>query len=251
MKPVAAALICLALTLPLQSARAQTQVDLELLLAVDASGSVDAGEFRLQLGGIAQAFADPEVQQAIASGPLGRIAVALMIWSDARSKKPVSPWMLIDSRASAEGFGDLVMAQEARRKAFLGKGGTGIGAAIGQGIRAIRRNAYEGDRRVIDVSGDGHETPLQFGEAMALPEAHRRAKRRDVTINGLAIVTDDPNLTAYYEHKVIRGPGSFVITANGYPDFARAIKLKLLREIRVLTGDASKGVLRVAESPAQ
>ena len=128
MRLLLASLTCLVLTLPV---RAQTPVDLELLLAVDASGSVDAEEFRLQLGGIAQAFADPEIQEAIATGPLGRIAVALMIWSDARSKKPISPWMLIDDKASAEGFGDLVMTQLSRRKAFLGKGGTGIGAAIG------------------------------------------------------------------------------------------------------------------------
>ena len=226
--------------------RAEMPVDLELLLAVDASGSVDAEEFQLQLGGIAEAFRDPEVQEAIASGPLGRIAVALMIWSDARSKKPISPWMMVDNRASAEAFGDLVLTQLPRRKAFLGKGGTGIGAAIGQGIKAIRRNAFAGDRRVIDVSGDGHETPLQFGEAMALPEAHRRAKRRNVTINGLAVVTDDPNLTGYYEYRVIRGPGSFVITANGYQDFARAMKLKLIREIRVLTGQGAGGI-RVAD----
>ena len=110
-------------TLP---ARAETPVDVELLLAVDASGSVDQREFRLQLGGIAQAFADPEVQRAIASGPRGRIAVALMIWSDAVSKKAVSPWMLIDSVAASEGFGDLVMSQLSRRKSFLRKGGSAI-----------------------------------------------------------------------------------------------------------------------------
>ena len=83
---------------------------------------------------------------------------------------------------------------------------------------------------------------------MALPEAHRRAKRRGVTVNGLAIVTDDPNLTGYYERRVIRGPGSFVITANGYEDFARAIKLKLLREIRVLTGDAGPALTSAGPS---
>lgn len=217
-------------------ARAETVVDLELMLAVDASGSVDQREFLLQLGGIADAFRNPQVQEAITSGEQGRIAVALMIWSDARSKKAVSQWAMIDSAASAHAFADLVMSQLARRKSFLGKGGTGIGAAIGKGLQAMKRNGFQGTRKIIDVSGDGHETPLQFGEAMALPEAHRRAARRDVIVNGLAIVTDDPNLTGYYQYRVITGPGSFVITANGYEDFGRAIRLKLLREIQVLTG---------------
>lgn len=230
--------ILLVLCLGLQPVSAEEPVDLELVLAVDASGSVDQREFQLQLGGIAEGFRDLEVQRAIASGELGRIAVALIIWSDARSKKAVSQWQLIDSSATAEAFAELTLSQVTRRKSFLGKGGTGIGAAIGRGIQMIRRNGFEGTRKVIDVSGDGHETPLQFGEAMALPEAHRRAARRQIWINGLAILSDDPNLTDYYERKVIAGPGSFVITAQDYDDFARAIKLKLLREIRVLTGQA-------------
>ena len=232
---LAGVLLALAAFIPAHAV--DTPVDLELLLAVDASGSVDAQEFELQLGGIANAFRDYEVQKAIASGEYGRISVALMIWSDARSKKAVSRWAMIDSSAAAEGFARLVMSQLSRRKAFLGKAGTGIGAAIGHGLKVMRRNGFSGTRKIIDVSGDGHETPLQFGEAMALPEAHRRAKRQDVVVNGLAIVTDDPNLTGYYQHRVIRGPGSFVITANGYSDFGRAIRLKLLREIQVLTGD--------------
>jgi len=93
---------------------------------------------------------------------------------------------------------------------------------------------------VIDVSGDGHETPLAFGEAMALPEAMRRARRSDVTVNGLAILSDDPNLLTYYKARVIRGPGSFAIAANDFDDFARAIKIKLLREIRLVIGQPKR-----------
>lgn len=237
MKRFLALVLSVFLALPAADVAAdRTAVDLELVLAVDASGSVDAREFELQLSGIAQGFRDPDVQRAISSGELGRIAVALMIWSDARSKKAISKWVLIDSNAAADSFARLTMSQLGRRKSFLGKGGTGIGAAIGRGVQMIRRNGFQGARRIIDVSGDGHETPLQFGEAMALPEAHRRAERRSVTVNGLAILSDDPNLTSYYERKVISGPGSFVITADDYDDFARAMKLKLLREIQVLTG---------------
>ena len=219
-------------------ARAQLPVDLELVLAGDASGSVDQREFLLQLGGIAKGFRDAEVQDAIASGHLGRIAVALMIWSDATSKKAISRWAVIDSPASAEAFADLVLSQVTRRKSFLGKGGTGIGSAIGQGVKMIRLNPFEGERKVIDVSGDGHETPLRHGEGMALPEGKRRARRKGVTVNGLAILSDNPELADYYERKVIRGPGSFVIAADGYDDFARAMKIKLIREIRVLIGSS-------------
>lgn len=224
--------------LPLPALTSERVVDLELLLAVDASGSVSAEEFELQIGGIAAAFRDPEVFEAVRSGPLQRIAVALMIWSDARSRKAISPWHIIDSSAAAHEFADIVKAQLARRKSFLGKSGTGIGAAIGEGLKELRRNGIDGTRRAIDVSGDGHETPLMFGEAMALPEARRRAGRAEVVINGLAILSDDPNLDVYYRARVATGPGSFVIQAADFEDFGRAIRLKLIREIRQLLGAA-------------
>ncbi len=211
-------------------------VDLELLLAVDASGSVNAQELALQVSGIASAFRDPEVHEAIASGPLQRIAVAMMIWGEARSYKPVSRWMLIDGPTAAQAFADLAIKQIARRTASVGKSGTGIGAAIGKGLIELRRNEFDGTRQAIDVSGDGHETPLMFGEAMALPEAHRRAARAEVVINGLAILSEDPNLDIYYRSRVALGSGSFVLAAADFDDFGRAMKLKLLREIRQLVG---------------
>ena len=207
------------------------EVDLELLLAVDVSGSVSQSEFELQLRGIAAAFRDPEVHDAIRLGPNQKIAVALMIWADAPSRKASSDWIIVDSPLSAEIFAQTVLSQVSRRKSFLGRSGTGIGAAIGHGVQLLRRNGIEGIRRTIDVSGDGHETPLAFGEGMALPEAHRRARRADVTVNGLAILSDDTNLLTYYRARVIRGPGSFAVAATDYSDFARAMKSKLLREI--------------------
>lgn len=224
--------VVLAMTLP---SKAQ-DVDLELLLAVDASGSVSQAEFELQLGGIANAFRDPEIVRAIETGSLERIAVSLMLWSDGRSRKVNSDWVIVDGAITAELFAQTVLAQVKRRKSFLGRGGTGIGAAIGHGVKLIERNGISAIRRVIDVSGDGHETPLAFGEAMALPEALRRARRGDVTVNGLAILSDDPNLLTYYKARVIRGPASFAISADGFDDFARAIKIKLLREIRLVIG---------------
>ncbi len=236
----------LAVVLVSQAPAKAQDVDLELLLAVDASGSVSQAEFELQLGGIANAFRDPEIVRAIETGSLERIAVSLMLWSDGRSRKVNSDWVIVDGPLTAELFAQTVLAQVKRRKSFLGRGGTGIGAAIGHGVKLIERNGISAIRRVIDVSGDGHETPLAFGEAMALPEALRRARRGDVTINGLAILSDDPNLLTYYKARVIRGPASFAIAADGFEDFARAIKIKLLREIRLVIG-APKG-LEVGET---
>ena len=85
-----------------------------------------------------------------------------------------------------------------------------------------------------------------FGEAMALPEARKRAQRADVTVNGLAILSDVPLLDTYYKRKVISGPGSFVISAANFEDFRRAFRIKLLREIRVLVGE-EESPIRVAE----
>ncbi|MEM7523712.1 MAG: DUF1194 domain-containing protein [Pseudomonadota bacterium] len=246
-KTIAALVALAAIAVPAQAE--DITVDLELLLAVDASGSVNDEEFLLQLGGVAAAFRDPEVHDAIASGPEGRIAAALMIWSDAASRKAVSDWAVIDGPAAANAFADTILAQIPRRRSFLGKTGTGIGAAIGHGLRVMARNGLEGARKTIDVSGDGPETRLMFGEAMALPEARRRADRAGVVINGLAILSDDPHLDIYYGARVISGPGSFVMAAADFEDFRRAMRLKLVREIRMLIGETESVTRFAAGAP--
>lgn len=222
-------------------AAAEEPVDLELLLAVDASGSVSDAEFLLQMGGIAAAFRDPRVQAAVGAGPEGRIAAALMIWSDAQSKKATSEWRALDGPAACEAFADLVDGMIARRGSFLGRTGTGIGSAVAEGLREIAANGFEGTRRAIDVSGDGAETRLMFGEGLMMPEARRRAEAAGVTINGLAILADDPNLDTWYAHRVISGPDSFVVVAEDFEDFARAMLLKLLREIQPAFGGLAPG----------
>lgn len=232
--------VCLA-ALAATGAEAQEVVDLELMIAVDASGSVDDAEFALQMGGVAAAFRHPDVHAAIASGATGRIAVSVMLWADAQARKAMSRWHVVDGAAAAHAFADLVQETARRRGSFLGRSGTGIGAAVGAAVEQIRKNGIDAPRRVVDVSGDGHETRLMFGEGMMLPEAHRRARRNGVTVNGLAILSDDPNLAIYYEARVISGPGAFVITADGFEDFERAMKLKLIREIQQLVGDAGEG----------
>jgi len=113
-----------------------------------------------------------------------------------------------------------------------GGGGTGIGAGVQEALNMLNTNKYRGLRRVIDVSGDGIETEFEFSKGIMIRDAKLIAKAENVTINGLPIATKDfPNLDEYYEREVIAGAGSFVVKANSFEDFGRAIREKLLREI--------------------
>ena len=200
--------------------------DLLLVLAVDSSGSVDPAEYRLQLDGLAAAFRDPEVQAAITAGPNARIAVNLLLWADARFERFTTGWTVIDGAGSAEAFAHRIETFDSR----VG-GGTGIGAAIAQGIALIETSGLAGSRRVIDVSGDGIEAYEGPRPPILLEEAFELLAATDIIVNGLAIETDFPKLAKYYREEVARGPGSFVVSAKRYEDFATAIRDKLIREI--------------------
>lgn len=202
-----------------------SDVDVELILAVDASGSVDDAEFALQMGGIAAAFRDPEVRAAIDQGVTGRIAVALEIWAEARLPKDISDWYLIHDEASAERFARV--AETFPRRAM---GGTGIGRAIIIAVDQFDKNDFIAPRRVIDISGDGRETTTR--DWSIVPELARiKADRQGIAINGLAILSDDRELDTYYRRKVITGTDSFVLTASDFTDFAASMRRKLIREI--------------------
>lgn len=215
----------LAFGLASQSVRAE-EVDLELVLAVDASGSVDETEYQLQIQGIAEAFRDEAVQSAVASGPQGRIAVALVIWADATQRPDESDWFVVGDRPSANAFADAV-TQFPRRV----EGGTGIGSAISFSVRLIGSNRFIAPRRVVDVSGDGVETPAREDLTILLPQARLTAAANDVVVNGLAIVNEVRDLDEYYRQNVIIGHDSFVMRSQSYEDFRDAIRSKLLREI--------------------
>lgn len=223
-----AAVLLLVLILFTLPARGEVlPVDLELVLAVDASGSVDDGEWQLQLQGVAAAFRDPEVQAAIGRQPLGRIAVALVVWAEGNRPKDVSAWFLIADAAGAEAFAATVERFPRR----IENGGTGIGKALHFSGRQILQNAFDGGRYVVDISGDGTETPpsewtLSIRGARAYADAH------GIVVNGLAILSDVPTLESYYRQEVITGPDSFVIAAATYEDYAEAMRRKLLREIQ-------------------
>jgi hypothetical protein len=227
---VVAALLLALLCATSRPALAQFAVDLELVLAVDASGSVDDDEYTLQLSGIAAAFRDPEVVQAIARGFHGHIAVALLVWSDAHVGKDRGKWYIIRSREDAEAFA--LLAEHYPRR--VRNGATGIGAGIGAAVDMMRHNGLDGARRVVDVSGDGVESPLDTSltiGAMLLKDVYKLVDSQGVIVNGLAITNDVPNLDVWYDNNVRMGSGSFVIRAESYADFERAMRAKLLKEI--------------------
>jgi len=179
--------------------------DLALVLAVDCSGSVDGGEFKLQIDGIAAAFLDDEVIAAALAGPHGRIAVTVMSWGDPDYQKFTTGWFEIDSPAAARSFAGTVSAFDARTG-----GGTGIGIAIAYGITLIESSGFTSVRKVVDVSGDGRETaPREY--TVLIGQARNMAASRGVVINGLAILNEDPGLVEWYRRYVQTGPGSFVM----------------------------------------
>jgi hypothetical protein len=205
---------------------AEEQVDLELVLAIDASSSVDPTEWTLQSQGYAAAFRDAEVQAAIASGPKKRIAISVVVWADATVPRWDSSWFMLAAPIDADNFADF-MANLPR----IPEGGTGIGMGVATAVRKFDRNGFSAPRQTVDVSGDGRETPPRENVVL-MPMAHALAQAKGVTVNGLAIINEeDLSLAKWYRDNVIAGPGSFVMTIAGYQGFAVAIKKKLLREI--------------------
>jgi len=208
--------------LAVRPAAAQAPVDLELILAVDTSSSVNRGEFDLQMRGLSSAFRDPRVQKAIAAAGVFGVAVALVQWADSRHQTLSIDWQVVRTPEDAEA---LAAAIDATPRFVVG-GGTAIGSAVMFSLDLLAANPYAGQRAVIDVSGDGRANQ---GE---LPtNARARALEEGVTVNGLAILNEDPALNVYYLQYVIAGPGAFVLTAQDYEAFADAIVEKLVREI--------------------
>lgn len=209
----------------LTPAVAAPAVDVQIVLAVDASYSIDEREYALQLAGIAAAVRDPGVLAAIRAGPGGRIGITLATWAEPRRPKDAAPWHLIEDTASAERFARRVEAHHRR----VG-GGTGIGHAVLFCIGLFNGNGLAGNRRVIDVSGDGRETaPRDWNVTPA--QARAAAVARGITVNGLVLLSEDSDLAAYYAANVIGGAGAFVMAAPTIDDFAAVFRRKLIREI--------------------
>lgn len=203
-------------------ARADPAVDLALVLAVDASGSVDQHRFELQKQGYAAAFRDPRVLNAIRSGLNQSIAATMFQWTGPRLQRHVVPWTVIKDEASANAFADAIQA--APRQLF--GGGTSISGAIDYGRLLLLQNPFAPTRRVIDVSGDGSNN-----SGRAVTAARDEAAHGGTTVNGLPILSVEPDLDGYYRDYVIGGPGAFMVPAESYDTFAQAILKKLITEI--------------------
>lgn len=218
---------------PARAAGAPGCLDVALVLAVDASGSVSAGEYRLQRDGIAAAFRDPVVVEALSRA--GRVAVSVLFWGAERQARPQSDWVVVTGGQGADRFAGLVEAMPRQVS-----GDTALGAGVMAAIEKLATLDGCAVRKIVNVSGDGEETRALRGQRRAMLPADVRdlAETLHVEINGLAIGSDDPDLSQYYAANVITGPDAFVMQARGYGDFAVALRRKLIREIspRVVAG---------------
>ncbi len=208
-------------------------VDVELVLAVDVSYSMDMDELAVQREGYAQAIRSSDFLKTLKTGPTGRIAVTYFEWAAAGDQKIILPWQVIDGPESADAVATEIMNAPLRRASR-----TSISGAINFAVPLFDQNPYHGLRRVIDISGDG---PNNNGEPVTL--ARDAAVEKGIIINGLPIMVKEPsystmdieNLDYYYEDCVIGGPGSFVVTIKSRDKFKEAIHTKLVMEVAGLT----------------
>lgn len=225
-------------------------VDLELVLATDVSRSIDEMEARLQREGIAAAIRNPAVIEAIQGGYRKKIAVAYIDYSNHGATLLVIGWTLIDGPATAEAFA----AQLTSAELNFGRR-TSISDGIAFAVRLLEENRYEGLRRVIDVAGDGPNN-----DGALVTRARDAAIKRRITINGLPIINQRggfgsqfnlKDLDDYYRGCVIGGPNAFLVVAKDFPDFARAIRRKLIFEIAGTAPPADGGESHALFHPAQ
>ena len=208
---------------------AAPSVDVELILAVDVSYSMDMDELAIQREGYAQAIVSKEFLQALKSLPNGKIAITYFEWAASSDQKIIVPWRLIDGPESADAVADEILKTPIRRASR-----TSISGAIYFAMPLFDEDPYRGLRRVIDISGDG---PNNNG--LPIIGARDEALSKGIVINGLPIMVKEPsystmdidNLDWYYEDCVIGGPGSFVVSIKDREKFKEAIRAKLLLEV--------------------
>jgi Protein of unknown function (DUF1194) len=219
-----------------QPARAAEEVDLLLVLSSDVSRSIDHPKFLLQRDGYAAAMSNPQVLDAVKSGPIGKIAISFIEWSGYGAQKVVVDWSIIDGAATGRRMGDAIV--EAPRS-FADR--TSIAGGIDFAVAQIQRSPYSAARQTIDISGDGTNNA---GRDVKL--ARDEALAKGITINGLVILSDrsvpwnaehtNPpgGLEKYYRDNVMGGPGSFVTVAEDFQSFGKAIIKKMIAEIALL-----------------
>lgn len=206
-----------------------TPVDVELVLAVDISYSMDTDEQRLQRDGYAAALTSREFMQALREGIHGRIALTYFEWANSYDQRIILPWRLIDGPESAG-----AVAAEIAKVSLQRASRTSISGALMRGQQLFEESPFRGLRRVIDVSGDGANN-----NGLIVTEARDEVVGKGIVINGLPIMIKRPNswtmditnLDFYYEDCVIGGPGAFVIPIKSLEQFATAIRTKLVLEV--------------------
>ena len=210
-------------------ARAQTPVDLQLVLAVDVSRSIDEVEAELQRRGYIEALTSPRVIDAILSGEHKRLALCYTEWAGTHYQVVVIDWTVIDSAAAARRFADKLAEAPRTSQSW-----TAVGAAMAFAAQRFENSGFESKRRVIDISGDGRTNDGPPAELV-----RDKLVAQGIVINGLPVMMNrtnfgrppDTGLDKYYEENVIGGPGSFMIAAASFDDFGRAVRSKLVREI--------------------
>ena len=215
----------------------EARVDVELVLAVDVSHSMDLDELAVQREGYAEALVSADFLQALQGGPFGKVAITYVEWSSAYDQRIIIDWRIIDGPESADAVAAEIMKAPLRRGSR-----TSISGAIDLGVQLLAENPYKGLREVIDISGDGPNN--NGGPVLA---ARAAALQRGVVINGLPIMVKPPsptsleidNLDLYYEDCVIGGPGSFVVPIKERARFKEAIRIKLILEVANLPAEGS------------
>ena len=197
-------------------------VDLALVLAVDGSASVTYEEFGLIAGGMATALRDPTVMKGLTGGPHGVSLLSLLLWSGAGQQDIIEGWTRVGSEAELLAFAEAVdnMPRTVR------PGQTAIGEALLGSLTLLARMQARPARSVVDVIGDGRSN-----DGIAPGPIRDRMAAADITINGLCILHEEPDLLAYYSAEVIGGPGHFAVTCARFADFTEAMRQKLTREV--------------------
>jgi hypothetical protein len=205
------------------------EVDVELVLAVDISQSMDTEEQEIQRAGYVSALTSQEFLDAIEVGPIGKIAISYMEWGGVDEHFVVADWTVVQDASSAAHFASKISEAPLRQVQR-----TSIASALEKSVWMVQNNQYTGLRQVIDISGDG---PNNQGGSVT--EMRDRMVQAGVTINGLPLMMKSNkntwqamlNLDHYYEDCVIGGPGSFAIPVRSKEGFSDAIRMKLVMEI--------------------
>jgi hypothetical protein len=211
------------------TAKADTPVDLQLVLAVDVSRSIDEVEAELQRRGYIEALTNERVIDAILSGEHKRIAICYTEWAGTHYQVVVIDWTMLDSPAAARRFAEKLAEAPRTSQSW-----TAVGAALAHAGQRFESSGFAPKRRVIDVSGDGRTNDGPPAEIV-----RDKLVAQGIVINGLPVMMNRTNfgrppdlmLDKYYEENVIGGPGSFMIVADNFDHFSRAVRTKLVREI--------------------